>query len=809
METLFRDLRYGIRFFLRNPAFSAVAIIVLALGIGATTAIFSVINTVLLKPLPFKDSASLIWFHGTQTQLSEAPFAVADYLDWKKQAQLFEGISGFVGYGAFNLSGIDQAEQLRGVYVSSDMFSVLGVQPIIGRNFLPHEDKPDHYRVALLSYGMWQRRFGADRNLVGKTIKLDGLDYTVVGIMAPGFQFPIIGGDYLFPADLWVPLPLTEKRAADRNTSYLLVVGRLKPGVTIKKAQAEIDVIAKQLEREYPATNTGDRIKLVPLREAIIGDSRLTLFILFGTVVLVLLIACANTANLLLARAATRQKEIAIRTALGVSRGRMIRQLLTENMILAIIGGGLGLLIATVGTKLLVVLSPENIPRLKETGLDISVLSFTLAVSVLTGLIFGLAPALQLIKGDLNQFLNESGRGSSSGSGRARIRSSLVVVEVALALMLLISSGLMIKSFVELLLVKPGMNPSNLLTLELSLSPKKYSDLKTQTAFFTNVVNRTQNLPGVESVAGASTLPLSGGSSTIFNIEGRPVPPENQLPWAGFQWVTPNFFRTLNIPLIKGREFSEGDNETTPKVVVINERLARQHWGDGDPIGQKIKIRYGTEKVIREIVGVVGNVKHLGLDREVQAEIYMPTYQAPEYFMYLLVRTKSNPLALAKVIQNEVARIDKDQPVANIKTMENVFSESVAPRRFSMLLITLFAAIALVLSSVGIYSVISYSVAQRRQEIGIRMALGANAKDVLTLVIGQGFKLVLIGTVIGLAGAFGLTRLLQSMLFNVSTTDPAVFFGISFTLISVALLASYIPARRAAKIDPMTALRHD
>lgn len=808
METLLQDLRYGIRFFLRNPAFSAVAIIVLALGIGATSAIFSVINAVLLKPLPFKDAERLIWFHGKQTQLAEAPVSVADYLDWKKQTQVFEGISCFVVYGALNLSGVDQAEQLRSVYVSADLFSVLGVKPMIGRNFLSHEDKPDNYHVVLLSYGLWQRRFGADRNLIGKTLKLDGIDYTVIGIMEPGFQFPIVGGDYQFPADLWIPFPLTPKRAADRNTNYILVVGKMKPGITLQKAQAEMNLIAKRLEREYPATNTGDGIKLVPFREQIIGDSRLTLFILFGTVVLVLLIACANTANLLLARAETRRKEIAIRTALGVSRGRMIRQLLTENMILAFIGGGLGFLIANVGTKLLVALSPENIPRLKETTLDISVVGFTLAVSVLTGLIFGLAPALQLLKTDLNESLNESGRSSTSGSGRVRVRSSLVVVEFALALLLLISSGLMIKSFVELLLVKPGMNPSNLLTAQLAL-PTKYSDPKVQVSFFKNVIDRTQNLPGVESVAGTTTMPLSDYGSTIFNIEGRPVPPENELPWAGFQFITPNYFHTMNIPLIKGREFSEHDNETAPQVVIINERMARQNWGTGNPIGEKIKIRYGTEKIIREIVGVVGNVKHLGLDQDVRPEMYMPLYQGPEYFMYLVARTKSNPMALAKMIQNEVVQIDKDQPVVNIKTMENIFSESVAPRRFSMLLITLFAAIALVLSSVGIYSVIAYSVAQRRHELGIRMALGANARDVLRLILGQGFKLIAIGTAIGWAGAFILTRLLQSMLFNVSTTDPLVFLGISLTLISVALLASYIPARRAARVDPMVALRHE
>ncbi len=809
MEALLRDIRYGVRFFFRNAAFSVVAVIVLALGIGATSAIFSVINSVLLKDLPFKDPARLVSIYGNLTQLTKAPVSAADYLDCKMRTQAFDGMSCFAAYGAHNLSGVDHAEQLRSVFVSADLFSTLGVQPIIGRNFLSNEDRPDHYHVVLLSHSLWQRRFGSDRNLVGKTLKLDGLDYTVVGIMKPGFQFPLVGADFPFPADLWVPLPMTPKRAADRNTNYLGVVGRLKPGITIEKAQIEMNVIAKSLEQEYPATNTGDRILLVPYREDVIGKSRLTLFILFGTVVLVLLIACANIANLLLARATTRKKEMAIRAALGVSPGWLIRQLFTESMILAFTGGAVGLLIGSLGTRFLVMLSPENIPRLKETTLDFSVLFFTFAVSVLTGIIFGLAPALQLLKSDLNESLSEGDRGGSSGVSHAKVRSSLIVFEVALALVLLISSGLMIKSFVELLLVKTGMNPSNLLTVELSLPSKKYPDMKTQTTFFQAVLERTKNLPGVEEVGGTSILPLTGSTSTIFSIEGKPAPPENLLPWAGFCWVTPNYFRTMSIPLIKGRDFTDRDNENAPEVVVINEKMAKQNWPNSDPIGQRIKIRYGTGTFVREIVGIVGNIRHLGLDQDAQPEMYMPIYQNPENFMYLVARTKSNPMALAKVIQSEVASIDKDQPVANIKTMQNIFSSSVAPRRFSMLLITIFACLALVLSSAGLYSVISYSVAQRNHELGIRMAVGATSKDVLTLILGQGFKLVVSGTIIGLAGAFALTRLLQSMLFNVSTTDPVIFVAISFILICFALLASYIPARRATKVDPMVALRHD
>jgi putative ABC transport system permease protein len=808
METLLRDIRYGIRFLFRNPTFSTVAVIVLALGIGATTAIFSVINSVLLKDLPFKDSAHLVSIYGNFTQLTKAPVSAADYLDWKMRNQSFEGMSCFAAYGAHNLSGVDRAEQLRSVFVSADLFSTLGVQPMIGRNFLRDEDKPDHFRVVLLSHSLWKRRFGSDRNLVGKTIKLEGLDYTVVGIMGPGFQFPLVGSDFPFPADIWVPLPMTPKRAEDRNTNYLSIIGRLKRGITIQKAQMEMDVIAKSLEQQYPTTNTGDRILLVPYREDVIGKSRVTLFILFGTVILVLLIACANIANLLLARAATRKKEMAIRTALGVSRGRLIRQLLTESMILSFMGGVVGLLIGTLGTRFLVLVSPENIPRLKETTLDFSVLLFTFVVSVLTGIIFGLAPALQLLKSDLNESLSEGDRGGSSGVSHAKARSSLIVIEVALALVLLISSGLMIKSFVELLLVKPGLNPSDLLTLELSLPSKKYPDTKTQDAFFKTVVERTRNLPGVESVGGTSILPLTGSSSTIFSIEGQPAPPENLLPWAGLCFVTPNYFRTMEIPLIKGRDFTDRDDENTPDVVVINEKMAKQNWPNSEPIGQRIKIRYGTGTFTREIVGIVGNIRHLGLDQDAQPEMYMPIYQYPENFMFLVARTRSNPMSLSKLIQDQVAAIDKDQPVANIKTMQNIFSSSVAPRRFSMLLITIFASLALALSAAGIYSVISYSVAQRNHELGIRMALGASSKDVLKLILGQGFKLVVIGTIIGLAGAFALTRLLQSMLFNVSTTDPIIFVAISLILISFALLASYIPARRATKVDPMIALRH-
>ncbi len=810
MDSLLQDVRYGIRVFLRNPGFTFVAVLVLALGIGANSAIFSVINAVLLKPLPFRDSERLVWIHGSQTQLPISPVNTADYLDWKAQSRTFETIACFFAYGARNLSSADgPAEQLRAVFVASDMFKLLGVQPMLGRNFLPQEDQPASSEVVLLSHGLWQRRFGADRNIVGKTLKLDGLDYTVIGVMPPDFQFPILGADYSLPADFWLPLPLSPERAADRNTNYLNVLGRLKPGVTLDQARSEMNLIEKHLEAQYPATNTGDGIVLVPMYEEIVAKSRTTLYLLLGTVVLVLLIACANAANLLLARAASRRKEIAIRTALGVGRARMIRQLLTESTLLAVLSGALGLFLGQVGVKLLILLSPGNLPRLKEAGLDLSVLGFTFAVSILTGILFGLAPALQLRRVNLNESLSEGGRTGSSG-GRARMRNTLVVTEIALAFLLFIASGLVMKSFIRVLMEQPGWNSTNLLTMELSLTYAKYKDdPQKQTRFFQQVIGRTKNLPGVKAVGGATILPFNGDSSTYFNIIGRPSAPENQLPAASFTFITPAYFQTMGIPLLKGRDFTDRDDGSGPKVAIINERLAQKYFPGENPIGQRINIRYGTGTVEREIVGIAGNVKHFGLDQDAAPYFYMPAYEDPRWFLYLIVRTAANPISAAKIIRQEVAKIDPDQPVANIETMEEILATSVAPRRFSVFLISVFAGISLVLSAIGIYSVISYSVSQRRNEFGVRMALGAQTRDILKLVVGQGFRLILIGILIGLAGAFAFTRVLAGMLFHVSTKDPFIFTGISLTLVIVALIASYIPARRATRIDPMIVLRYE
>jgi putative ABC transport system permease protein len=809
METLLQDLRYGIRVLLRNRAISGIAVVVLAIGIGANTTIFSIINAVLLNPLPFHKPDQLVWLFGTQTQIAEAPVSYADYLDWKARTQKFKNICAFVGYTSLNLAGKGEAQQLRGVYVAADLFPMIGVQPMLGRNFLPSEDKPDNYRVAILSYPVWQR-FGSDRSLVGKTLKLDGFNYTVVGIMPKGFQFPIIGGDWTLPADIWIPLPLVPRRVNDRNTNMLNIIGRLKENVTIQQAQIEMNTIAKRMEQEYPATNTGDGIKLVALHNRIVRDSRFTLLILFATVSLILLIACANVANLLLARAVTRKREVALRIALGAGRYRMIRQLLTESVVLAFAGAVLGLLIAYWSTRTLIALSPGNIPRLSEAALDLRVLAFTISVSLLTGIIFGLVPALQLSKTDLNDSLKESDRGGTSSIRSGRIRNLLVVSEVALALMLLISGGLLMKSFLKVIRMEPGFNPQNVLTMELALTFGKYTTVESQVPFFKQVVEHTKSLPGVEAVGGTSILPMSGGeSSTIFNIEGRPSPPENQLPWASFRWVTPDYFRTMGISLLKGRDFTERDDENAPKVVIINERMARQNWPNENPIGQRINIRYGTGKFVREIVGVVSNIHHFGLDKDENPEFYMPIYENPRWFMSLAVRAKTNPMVLADEIRKVVAKFDKDQPVVNVKTMETILAESMAPRKLSMSLMLVFAGIALMLASIGVYSVISYSVAQRTHEVGIRMALGAQTSNVLKMMLLQGIYPVLVGILIGLAGAWGLTRWMQSMLFHVSTTDPWTFILVPVLLVLIAVLASYFPARRAAKVDPVIALRYE
>ena len=813
------DLRYALRTLIKSPAFSIVAIAALALGIGANTAMFSVVNAILLRPLPFPQSDRLVTIWQTNSAVAKmgfplAPTSVPDFQDWRTQAKSFEGVSALEGWNT-NLTGDGESERLDGAGVSANLFSLLRVQPMLGRSFVEGEDQRGRNRVVILSSELWQRRFGGDRSIIGRKLILDQEPYTVVGVMPPGFTFP---SDTGMPAymtfgahcAIWTPFAPSEGRSKNRGAHNLAVVARLKSGVSLTTAQAEMHTLATHFTQEYPDTNKDWGIELVPLQTQAAAGSERTLTVLMCAVGCILLIACANVANLLLARGLGRQKEIAIRRALGASRFRIVRQFLTESTLLALAGGLLGTLLAIWGTDLLLAVAPTTLPRLSEVRIDGGVLAFTLLVSLATGLLFGLAPALQSSRIGLSEKLKEGDRGSTAA--HQRLRGGLIVSEVALALVLLIAAGLLIESFAQLARVRPGFNPESLLTFNIALPDNPYRDRAKAITFFDQVVRRIEDLPGVKSAAAGNVLPLSGAEEVDgFQIEGRPKPKSGEMSTANFRWVTPDYFNTLQIPLKRGRAFNEHDNNDAPAVAVIDETMARLYFSGVNPIGQRFK---GTnekkEARPREIVGIVGDVRHSSLDAKPAPHIYFPHAQQGIGLMTVAVRSVgTQPTALLTLIRREVAAVDPNVPIADIRTMEQMVASSVAPSRFTMAILTAFAGVALLLASVGIYGVLAYSVNQRRREIGIRMSLGAQRRDVLQLFLSQGMSVTLIGIALGLGGAWAVTRIMRSLLYSVSPTDARVFLAVPLAFAVIAFLASFFPARKASRVNPIIALREE
>jgi predicted permease len=801
MDSLFHDVRYGFRMLLKHRGFAFISILALALGIGANTAIFSVVNAVLFRPLPYKEPARLV------TVLHEGgkPVAPANFLDWRAQNQVFESMAAAQIWNP-TLTGQDQPEQLHALQMTADMFSVLGVSPIAGRTFNAGEDQPGSEHVVVLSHRFWQRRFNGDKNIVGQRLTLDGEAYTIVGVMPQDFQFAPF---WATQAEVWTPLNLAS-RTSDRRGQSLRIFARLKPGVTREQAQGEMDAVMGRLANDYPKENKGLTTSVDSLHEKVVGKSRAALLILFGAVGFVLLIACANVANLMMARATARRKEIAVRAALGASRSRIARQLLTESVMLSLAGGVLGLLLAVWGIEALTRLGPDNLPRMKDIGLDYYVLGFTLGLSVLTGIVFGLAPVLQTGKVDLNETLKEGGRSASDGGRRNRVRRLLVISEMGLALMLLISGGLMIRSFLRLLSVEAGFNPKQVLTMTVSLAGSEHKTDPQRAAFFSELQNRVEAIPGVQSASAINHLPLGGDVWNLgFTIEGRPAPLPGESQSAVYRIVRPKYFQTMGATLIKGRDFTERDTDASPGVVIINEAFARRYFQGEDPLGKRINVS-NDQMNPREIVGIIRDAKQNELTSAPNPETYLPHLQAASpRAMTLVIRSNADSARLAGAVQREVWAIDKNLPVSEIRTMEEVVAESIGPQRFNMILLSLFAAVALVLAAVGIYGVMSYSVTQRMHEIGVRMALGASSSDILRLVVRQGMMLALVGVGLGLMGAFALTRLMSSLLFNISPTDSLTFIIVSVVLTMVALIACYIPARRATRVDPMIVLRYE
>ncbi len=801
MGSFLQDIRYGLRVFIHNPIFTVVTLITLALGIGGNVAIFSVVNAILLRPLPYTDADRImkVWESSRQKKQEQNPVSPPNFLDWREQNQSFDGMSAFVSWNPNLTDG--ESERLRGVLVSANLFSLLGVEPLLGRSFAHSEDQSGQNQVVMISYSLWQRSFGGDRGLINKPITLNGNSYTVVGIMPPEFDFPPTAEK----KELWSPLVFDADDLKGRSTRYLQVVARLKPGVGKDQASADMRAIANRLAGQYPQANDGWSAAMAGLHEQLVGDVRPVLLVMFGAVAFVLLIASANVANLLLARNSIRHREVALRLALGADRTRLIRQLITESVLLALLGGALGVLLAYIGLDFLIAISPEKIPRLQEVQIDSTVLGFTLVVSIVTGLLFGVIPSLQASKPQLHAALKEASR-STAGKTSQRVRNGLVIAEIALAVVLLIGTGLMVKSFFELTNSKLGFNPNQILTAQLSLPSAKYGEGQTQIDFYENLLAKVEAIPGVQAAGVITYLPFSGSNMDWgFSIEGAPPAADGTKPSVEYRQVSTNYFRTMGIRIVKGRSFTERDRADTPGVIIINEALARRYFPNEEVLGKRIG--FGRQPDWREIVGVVADVKHFGLQAEAKPEAYVPHLQDPWPEMALVVKSSADPQHLTAAVRSELATIDKDQPAYNISMMGDLIAKSVAVQRLSMLLMSLFAGVALILASVGIYGVIAYSVSQRTHEIGIRMALGAQAGDVIKLVVRQGMTMAAIGIGIGLLASLILTRFISTLLFEVSATDPMIFVGIALGICLLSSLASYLPARKATRVDPIVALR--
>ena len=820
-STLWQDIKYGARMLLKNPGVTIIVIIALALGIGANTAIFSVVNSVLLRPLPYEESERLVFLNEMSPVLDEMSISYPNFTDWRNHNQTFEKM-GVYNRASYNLTGAGEAERIVTGQVSADLFAALRVNAQHGRVFTNDEDKPGGTPVVVLSHALWQRRFGGQTSILNQAITLNGRSYTVIGIMPESYLYPS-------RVEMWVPVGQLSDQPSWQNRGNhpgLYGVARLKPGVTFEQAQADMNNIAVNLEKQYPDTNTTNRVRMRPLMEIFVVDVRRTLWIIFAVVGAVLLIACANIANLLLARATARRKEMAIRTAVGASRWRIARQLLTESILVSMIGGAIGLFLAYWGVQLILYMSPTAIPRSREIGLDWLVLIFTIGVSFVTGILFGLIPAIQAGEVDVNETLKETGR---STTGRSWLRSSLVVGEVATTLVVLIFAGLMIRSFYKLQQVNPGFSHDRLTSFSVSLPQQKYETDESQGSFYNRLLENIRALPGVESTAAASGLPLgNNGWQTSFVIDGQPVPPRDQIPLMEACLVTPDYFKAMNIPVLRGRVFTDRDDRShlagrdlskmtegersvaAMNSIVIDEDFAKRYWPNEDPVGKRVRLGTDADAPRLEVLGVVGRVKMESLNQNSdRVQGYFPFNQTPSDDMTVIIKGASDPNQLISSALNAVREIDPNQPIFSPRTMNEIRAESVQGERLTLTLLSLFAGIALVLAIVGIYGVMSYSVTQRTHEIGIRLAIGARPRDVFKMILGHGMKLALIGVVIGLGLAFWVTRYMATMLFGVEPTDATTFGGITAILVAVALLACYLPGRRATKVEPTISLRYE